>query len=96
MQYTVHHKMSVCGAIITIIQGVIIPFIIIKHIALHTSTPDCQLLLPCCVTPNMWQVVSVQCSLQIGVQTTLLITADEYSLNLTNAHAEDPLDTEAS
>ncbi len=40
--------------------------------------------------------MSVQCSLQTGVQTTLLITADEYSLNLTNAHAEDPLDTEAS
>ena len=50
MQYTVNDGVSVCGAIIAIIQCVIIPFIIIKHIALHMSTPACRLLLPCCIT----------------------------------------------
>ncbi len=88
MQYTVNDKVSVCGAIIAIIQRVIIPFIIIKHIALHMSTPDCQLLLPCCVTPNIRWAISMPCSLRTGVQTSLPIRADENSLNLPNAHAE--------
>ncbi len=53
MKYAVNDRVSVCGAIIAIIQCVIIPFIIIKHIALHVSTPDSQSLLPCRIIPNI-------------------------------------------